>query len=341
MKTQLTELQNNSVHHKNRQIRLHYNNYLFSKLKWKYLKRIIPYAAVFIAMFLLLLFRLESVAGVHRDEAAFGLFAGEIIKGLRPIAGLFSHYTSPLHSYIIALTFYFFGESIWSLRISGVFFNIIAALIYLDIIRRLLPNVSLTGIWLLVSLPVFVVFSRIAGENYAMNPLFIFGGIWFFCLARGNRKLWFSRILFSLSGFSFCLGVWNHIISLPTVLSIGITYVVFFRPPLIIFVRQFFWFVLGVLVGLFPKIYGVFILNYPWISFKSNIILSNFVPKLKISILNFLHTLGGDALYVRACGEVLFPVNWFLPSIFLGAIASMFLLKLSAKKLKFMRALLF
>ena len=59
----------------------------------------------------LLLYRLEDVAGLHRDEAAFGLFAEMIQEGLRPIQGLFNIYTSPIHSYIIAGFFSMFGEN--------------------------------------------------------------------------------------------------------------------------------------------------------------------------------------------------------------------------------------
>ena len=99
------------------------------------------FAVPFACAAFLTLFRLSDVCGLQRDEATFGLVAEEIIAGARPLRGHFNFYTSPLHSYIIALFFKIFGASIWSLRVNGVIANLAALFFYVDVVRRNSPRV--------------------------------------------------------------------------------------------------------------------------------------------------------------------------------------------------------
>jgi len=147
--------------------------------KWRWPKRVAWLAAGLTAG-VLLLFRLSDVAGLHRDEATFALVAQLIQDGFRPRTGPFNVYTAPIHSYIIAGFFSLLGESIWSLRLSGVLTNLLAAAALIDVVRRIDPSRALCTFWVLVTMPVFVIMSRMAGENFALNPLLLFGGVWLF-----------------------------------------------------------------------------------------------------------------------------------------------------------------
>lgn len=264
-------------------------------------------------MFFLLLYHLSDVAGLHRDEAAFGLFAEAIQNGLRPLHGLFNFYTAPMHSYLIAWTFSFFGESIWSLRISGVILNIFAVWFYFDILRRYFYPQAFTTLWLLLTSPFFVILSRIAGENYALNPFFFFGGIWFFCASDFTRQKFLSWTSCVISGLFFFLGIWNHIVFLPSALSICITCLIFARTNIKIILQKIPWFALGVFIGSIPKLYGVIFLHDPFFSAEP----PSRISSLSTAFLNMLYTLGGDALFNRACGRTILSFNWFLPALVL------------------------
>jgi 4-amino-4-deoxy-L-arabinose transferase-like glycosyltransferase len=271
-----------------------------------------------IAAIFLLLYRLSDVAGLHRDEATFGLLAEQIQNGLRPVCGYFNVYTSPIHSYIIALFFELFGESIWSLRCNGVLTNLIAVGLYVDIVRRLFPRQAFWTLWILVTLPAFVVMTRISGENYALNPLFLFAGIWcYYVMGIHGKHRWLSRLGYALTGLFLYLDIWNHIITLPTVAAISYTYLWFERKNIRELLKSLLWFIPGTALGLMPKIYGIVVLDYDWLPTAPSSGVPPFSEALGVSFseafLNFVYTLGGDALYLRACGEVLLSFNWFLP----------------------------
>ncbi|MEN6385064.1 MAG: glycosyltransferase family 39 protein [Phycisphaerales bacterium] len=273
-----------------------------------------------------LLFRLSDIAGLHRDEATFGLFAEQIQAGFRPLRGYFNFYTSPIHSYIIAAFFSIFGESIWSLRLSGVIFNLVSVCAYIDVLRRMFPREAFWTLWFLVTLPAFVIMARIAGENYAMNPLFLFGGIWcFYVLGIKGKSKWVSRSGYFLTGFSFFLGCWNHIVFVPSALTVIIVYLILSKTNPAKMIIPILWFSLGVIIGALPKLWAAVFLGYPLLPTGGGAIR----PDFQAAILNFINTLGGDALYIRACGEIIFPFNRILPLCLLASIGILFFRKVS------------
>ncbi len=278
----------------------------------KNFRRLLFWVLPLLAGSFLLLFRLCDVAGLHRDEATFGLFAEQIQNGLRPIRAYFNDYTSPIHSYIIAACFSIFGKSIWSLRINGVLLNLLAAIAYVDVVRRIVPKRAVWTLWFLVTLPAFVVMSRISGENYALNPLLLFGGIWcYYVLGSGGSSKWRSRPGYALSGLLLCLGVWNHIVFLPTAAAVIVAYAIASRAQLRRIINTAPWFFAGVFVGLVPKLYGVLFLGYDILPPDTDNLIRS---PLSAALLNMIYTLGGDALYIRACGEILLPhINWIGP----------------------------
>jgi hypothetical protein len=301
-------------------------NIFKDKGKTELLKWCIPLAVTFF----LLLYRLSDVAGLHRDEATFGLFAEAIQKGLRPICGFFNFYTAPIHSYIIAFTFSILKESIWSLRISGVLFNIIAVFFYIDILRRIIPQYAKTTFWLLVTLPSFVVLSRIAGENYALNPFFLFGGIWFFYVLGGKQLRFLSNLGYLLCGLFFYLGTWNHIVFFFSALSVTISYIIFSKVKIKSLRNSLSWFILGVILGSIPRLYGIIFFDFPILPGKVPHKFTSFYT----AFLNMVYTLGGDALFNRACGKTIFSLNWFLPMcVILSSFVIFFKREILAKKI--------
>ncbi|MBI5624991.1 MAG: glycosyltransferase family 39 protein [Elusimicrobia bacterium] len=267
--------------------------------------------AALAAAAVLLGYRLDDVAGLHRDEAAFGLAAEAILRGeLRPLAGLLSTYAAPLHSYGIALFFRLFGESLWSLRAGGVLANLLAAALYADLARRFLAGRAAWAAWFLVTMPSFVVLGRIAGENYALNPLLFMGGVWLFAVPglRGTGRAQAAGLL--AGGLCLGLAVWNHIVSLPSVLAAAAAYAVFVRPGRPFLVRSAALLLPGALLAAAAA--AAALVSAPALNSGASM-LSNLSPAVLPSLLNMLHTLGGGALYARACGEAALPLTFILP----------------------------
>ena len=264
----------------------------------------------------LLLYKLSYIAGLHRDEAVFGLFAEQILQGERPIAGFFNAYTAPIHSYIIAATFALLGESIGNLRLSGALLNLLTLVLYFDILRRLWPRIAISAVWLLATLPSFVIFSRISMENCAMNPFFLFGGIWAFVRAQESKTRWLTRTGWFGSGALLYLGCWNHAISVPTVASVGLVYLIFSRPKRKFLFQCAPWFLAGAFIAAVPRICGIVFLHLPL--FPSRPTHTGPLSPL-LALLNLIYTLGGNALFARMTGQVALSLNWLLPVATLAA----------------------
>ena len=275
---------------------------------------ILSWCAPLAAAGLLLLYRLSDVAGLHRDEAVFGLFAEWIQEGNWPMRAGFNVYTAPIHSYMIAGCFSIFGTSIWSLRISGVAFNLLALLAYGDVVRRIAPKRVAWLLWFVATLPMFVVFGRIAGENYALNPFFLFGGIWcYVVLASPHRSRWTRRAGVALTGLMFCLGVWNHVVFAPTAASVVAVYLLATRRSFGTTIRALPWFAMGGVLGAVPRLYGILFLGHEVIPTGEH--LKTGLAPLWHATLNMIYTLGGNGLYARACGEIGVNLNWVLPMV--------------------------
>lgn len=268
----------------------------------------------------LLLFGLEDIPGLHRDEAIFGLFAERILKGLRPLVGYFNHYTSPLHSYLIAICFGIFGKSIFTLRLSGVILNLFSLWIYYDLTKRLFPKFALIGLIFLISLPFYAIFSRTAGDVFALNPFFLLLGVSFFL--RGNK----TPIFLTLSGVVFALGIWNHVIFLPTLIAVMLVYLLVAGPSFVCLLQKSVFVLPGIFIGFIPKLFGVFYFHYPFIEMPKKV---DVLPvDWKTSFLNFIYALSGDGLFLRLVGKI----SLFTQPVFYGLVVIMVLVAFKMKK---------
>jgi 4-amino-4-deoxy-L-arabinose transferase-like glycosyltransferase len=261
----------------------------------------------------LLAYRLPDIAGLFRDEATTGLLASQIVRGARPLRGFYTDYTAPLFYYVVAASFKLFGESVAALRAPGVLLNLAAAALYADFWRRRRPKESTEAAALLATLPAFVVFSRLATENCALNPFFLVAGVWCFEALSGVAGA-------ILLGALWTLGAWNHGAFVPGAAAIAAVYLWNSRER-----KRLGWAVAGASVAAIPWAASFFA---PGRAVAPGLMTDQprFPPSA--ALLNLSSTIGGEGLYARACGEVLVRLGW------LFAVAALFL---AVRALKFDR----
>lgn len=276
-----------------------------------------------IAGTIILYWKLGDIVGLHRDEAIFGLFAEMILDGARPLYGIFNNYTSPVHAYMLAFCIKIFGNSIWSLRCLGPAFSLMTIIIIYDIVRQFSPIRARWTACFLVTFPPVVMFSRLCGEVFVLNPFLFFGTIWIYVRLCQSLKPYRCITGWILAGFLMSFGVWNHVIFLPTALSLVTCYAIFMWPG----VRRAFtngaFFLLGFVVGLIPRFLSVFLFG--------NVLFPQRPPIPRASLyssgLNFLYTLSGDGLYARFSGGSVIPFFWEIVGILIVLLITFYFLK--------------
>jgi len=290
-------------------------NFLTLKVDEKYLW----YFPLFV-FFALLFYKLGDISGLHRDEALTGLMAIKILYGALPLQGAFNEYTSPLYYYIIALVFSLFGKSIWTLRLIGIVLNLIAGLLLIDVVRRFSPRMALHSLWILATFPVVIVLSRTAFEQTALNPFFFFGGIWCFAVLGASQSTSTSRFGYALAGLSFGLGVWNHLVLAPALLAVTLVYLFWFKPGMQQLKRILPPLIFGGFIAAIPRLYMIIWLGRPLIPVS----LYSGPASPASALLNLVDTIGGDSLFARSSGEILFSLNWFLPVCLVVSVIALF-----------------
>ena len=264
------------------------------------------YFAWLCAGIIILFWKLDDIVGLHRDEAIFGLFVEMIHDGARPLHGIFNYYTSPVHAYLLAFVTKILGNSIWSLRCLGPIFTLITIVAIYDIVRQFSAIRARWIACLLITFPPIVMFSRLCGEVFVLNPFLLFGTIWVYVRLCQSQKPYIRRTGFVLAGFLMSLGVWNHIIFLPSAVSLAICYAIFMWPGIRQLLINSGFCSLGFLIGLIPRFISAFILGN--VLFQK----SPAIPpaSLTTSLLNLLYTLSGDGLYARFSGGSVVPSAW-------------------------------
>ncbi|MBM4054549.1 MAG: glycosyltransferase family 39 protein [Planctomycetes bacterium] len=265
----------------------------------------------FLTGIFLLFWKLDGIVGLHRDEAIFGLLTEMILDGARPLTGIFNNYTSPVHSYMLALCVKLLGNSIWSLRCLGPVFTLITIAAIFDILRRYFPVRARWAACLLLTFPPVVMLSRLCGEVFVLNPFLFFGTIWIYVKLCNSAKKAMRITGWILTGFLLSLGIWNHIIFLPSAVSLVICYAVFKWPGLRRFPIQCAWCALGFSLGLAPRFASMLALGMELFPKKPSIPPAS----LKTALLNLLYTLSGDGLYARFSGGSVLPFVWGIPAI--------------------------
>jgi len=272
---------------------------------------------------IILFWKLGDIVGLHRDEAIFGLFAEMILDGTRPLYGFFNNYTSPVHAYLLAAVIKLFGNSIWSLRFLGPVFTLITILAIFDIIRQFSAVRARWVACFLITFPPLIMLSRFCGEVFVLNPFLFFGTIWVFVKLCRSQKHYASRIGFLLAGFLISLGVWNHVIFMPSAISLVICYAIFMWPGLRQFYINCLFCSFGFLIGLIPRFISVLLFGNILFPKRPS------VPPATIStsFLNLLYTFSGEGLYARFSGGSIIPFTWGILGVFIVVLITFYFLR--------------
>ena len=258
---------------------------------------------------IILFWKLDDIVGLHRDEAVFGLFAEMILDGARPLYGFFNNYTSPVHAYLLAAVIKIFGNSIWSLRCLGPVFTLITIVAIFDIVRQFSIVRARWAACFLLTYPPLVMLSRLCGEVFVLNPFLFFGTIWVYVKFCRSQKQYLRTTGFILAGFLLSLGIWNHVIFLPSAAALVICYAIFMWPGLRQLLINSGFCSLGFLIGLIPRFISMLLFG--------NILFPKTpsVPPatLTSALLNLLYTFSGDGFYARFSGGSAIPFAWVMP----------------------------
>ena len=114
---------------------------------------------------------LDTLPGLHGDEAWAGLRAHGVLDGQISVYGL-TAYTGPVHQLLLVPVLETLGYHVWALRSLTVFASLLSVWLFFGVVRRVF-DAQLAGIAALVlaSMPWFVLYGRSATEHFALNPV--------------------------------------------------------------------------------------------------------------------------------------------------------------------------
>jgi 4-amino-4-deoxy-L-arabinose transferase-like glycosyltransferase len=264
----------------------------------------------------LLLFSLNSIPGLHGDEAWVGTQAYDIIHGGRPALGM-NGYTGPAHEYLAAFFLYLFGAHVWSLRLFGVLSSLAAVGFYFFDLHLLFGRrIAAIATLLLVTMPFFVGFQRIANEVFMLNPLLSLTVIALSLKAPGQptviRKLGF----YFLSGVLLGLGLWTHFIFISFIFSLAC--VAFFRKGFSFLISSSLYATFaGSVAGLVPRIIHQVRSHEPLgqsLGSSGNFhdFFSALLERVKTWPSSFLQVVNGDFIFERFSGLQLVKMPGYL-----------------------------
>jgi 4-amino-4-deoxy-L-arabinose transferase-like glycosyltransferase len=255
---------------------------------------------------------LGTIPGLHGDEAWVGLRAREILSGAKPLLGM-NDYTGPMHQYLVSVLFWFFRFKVEVLRSITALSWIACVPLYYFVVRRLFDRTTgLISVWILVTMPFFTSYGRIATENFALNPVLCLLAISLLIYSKDLSPKR-STIASVFSGVFLGLGVWNHIIFLP--IPVALLLISLFRVRRRIFKFPPLYFVsLGTIVALLPRL--LFQLSQSGIGTPGSF-LQGSRSRLSVWPKLFFELIHGDLLFWRFAGEIVFPTPPVAPILFL------------------------
>ncbi|MBI1969465.1 glycosyltransferase family 39 protein [Candidatus Woesearchaeota archaeon] len=242
------------------------------------------------------LYALETLPGLHADEAWFGLRAMEITEGVLPFNGM-NRYTGPLFAYLAALPFLFFHPSIFWLRFVPALFGILTVVLSYLLLKPYNRQGALLSSLLFAILPWSIIHNRTAWE-VSLFPFFLILLLYLY----DRKKYPFLQGL--LLGF------------------LTYTHILFAIVPLFL-IAHILWkqkqqciaksnrtynglLLLGILVGYAPRI----ILGLSFPEGKGPGLLVEFIPRFIAAVPVFFSQFNGAVLFLRATGEI---ASWVIP----------------------------
>ncbi|MCK6469377.1 hypothetical protein FBQ80_13820 [Candidatus Brocadia sp. AMX2] len=163
-----------------------------------------------------------------------------------------------------------------------------------------------------------------------MSLILFFGMIWIYVRLCQSQKPYINKIGWILTGFLLSLGVWNHVIFLPSAVSLVICYAIFMWPGFRRFLINGIFCLLGFLIGLVPRFISALVFGNVLFQKRPAIPPAS----LKTSLLNLLYTLSGDGLYARFSGKSIIPFAWGILGIVIVILVTFCFLKDGKKEKK-------
>ncbi|MCX6794178.1 MAG: glycosyltransferase family 39 protein [Candidatus Gottesmanbacteria bacterium] len=198
-------------------------------------------------------FRLSSIpGGLHGDEAQHGLQAIEILEGKYRLLD-FGWYGLPIPSFLAqAMGIWFFGKTIFALRISSAIIGSLTLIPFYYLIRLLFDRkTALFSAVFLATSHWWIAYSRL-GENYIHVPFIAVVGLLLIVLGFRTKKLWLACLAGVVTGINFYLYFAARLT--PILSCILLMYFVFTTKP-----KQ------SVLKILFAILIGFFVMYLPFL----------------------------------------------------------------------------
>lgn len=181
---------------------------------------------ILVILLFLLTFEVDSIPGIHGDEAWSLLRSWEIGHGLRPFTGINS-YTGSVFQYLLAPIFQILGYSVQVLRWTSAVLNMATLALIMATMDALSDKATQVGTRvgaLIATLPIFVILSRFSIELTAITPLLVAAALYLMVSFDRQRVSTYSGIFSGiLAGFLFALACYNHIVTLCFIASLGLS----------------------------------------------------------------------------------------------------------------------
>ncbi len=146
-------------------------------------------------------FLVMSYGYIGNDEGSYAYESGLILEGKVPLRDFISR--APVEMYILALSSFVFGKSIYALKAINALFVLLSCFVVYLIIRRERPfGIALFGSWLVLMNLVFFL-TKLVTNTTNLSILFVLLGIY---LLKGQT----SRALLAISGACFALAVFTR-----------------------------------------------------------------------------------------------------------------------------------
>jgi len=279
----------------------------YSKLK-VYSKEL----AICLFSFFVITVFIDVIPGIHLDECWRFYSVKKIAKGIHSLNGMNS-YSGSLYQYLLWPFFEFLGYKVLVLRMVSASFNVLALFLAMRLIKIFFPEDKSNYLWLgllLGTFPAFVTCSRFAIENTTLNLLLTFLGL--FYLVKAVQALTVKGEVFYafFSGLFLGIAAYNHIIAVTVPFSLFLSLLIIYRKDFFSRKVVLFMNMLGLVIGISPRIYGMLIgIGNAASQSKLNTVKSlnwladlNYLPQLLCSLWD------GSILYLRFCGEIILPV---------------------------------
>ncbi len=233
-------------------------------------------------------------------------------------------YTGPIQQYLLAPILALFGYRVTVLRSLTVINSLVFVVFYFIAAKRLFGGfVAGLSVLVLVTLPAFTAYGRLAYEVFALNPLLAAGAVVLLLEAR-HRTGYMRAVLWLFSGGCLGLGTWNHLIF--AAVPVALLTVAFWEHRFSLFRMPALYVVYyGFLLALAPKLISVLVSEDLSNGNLAGGVSGEFLPKLLQRLKEWpgllVQMVHGYPIFQRFTGEVRFRSPDLILPILLAGLA--------------------